>query len=211
MDTFIAVILSLAVGYFLGSINTSIIVGKLNGIDIRECGSRNAGTTNTLRILGKKAAFFVLLGDLFKGILACVAGVLIARLLGTDTVIILISKLTGGLGGILGHNWPLYFRFKGGKGILTSFAVIMMADYRASLILIGIFAIILLATKYVSAGSITAAVMLPVVFLLLHSSIYEIIFTIIIAILAIARHRGNIVRLLNGSESRINFRRTVNK
>ncbi|MDP4182682.1 MAG: glycerol-3-phosphate acyltransferase, partial [Bacillota bacterium] len=103
------IILTCVIGYLLGSLNSSLIIGKIYGVDVRKHGSGNAGATNTLRTLGKKAALFVTLGDVFKGIIACLLGYF---LLGND------GLMSAGIGAIIGHNWPLYFKFKGGKGVL---------------------------------------------------------------------------------------------
>lgn len=183
------------VGYLLGSINTSLVVGKFYGIDVRMHGSGNAGTTNTLRVLGKTAAIMVLAGDILKGIIACIAGGLIT---GDGS-----GVMAAGMGAILGHNWPLYFGFKGGKGVLTSAAVVFMMDWKAGLIVLGVFAVLVAVTRYVSLGSIIAAFLFPVVSLLLGRDLLFIVFAAAIALLIIARHRANIVRLVKGTESKL--------
>ena len=183
------------IGYLLGSLNTSIIVGKIYKVDITKIGSKNAGMTNTLRVLGKFVAILVIIGDVLKGVVSCYIGLYIMG----DTTGLMI----GGLGSVLGHNWPIYFNFKGGKGILSTFIVLLMMDYRIGLVLFGIFIIIVFITKYVSLGSTIASALFPIFAILLHKSNIFISFSIILALLAIFKHKQNIKRLLNGNENKI--------
>jgi glycerol-3-phosphate acyltransferase PlsY len=191
------------IGYLLGSLNTSLIVGKFYGVDVRHHGSGNAGMTNTMRTLGKKAALFVLLGDAVKGILAFLAGYYICG-----------GNLQGHLGGmlagtaaILGHLWPVFFGFKGGKGVLTTLAVVLMIDWPIALGLLGVFIVILILTRYVSLGSVIAVFLFPVATLVFGRSIETVVFAVIIAVLIIIRHKANIQRLLNGTESKFSFKK----
>lgn len=193
MELLIAV--SCILGYLLGSANSSLIVGRFYSVDIRKHGSGNAGTTNTLRTLGKKAAVFVLLGDLLKGVLAYLAGCYITG--GA------LGGMFGGTAAILGHVWPVYFGFKGGKGVLTSLAVLLMIDWQVALVLLGIFLVIVLVTRYVSLGSVISAVLFPIVSLILDRGFETIAFSAFIAVLIIVMHRSNIKRLLEGTESKI--------
>ena len=128
------------IGYLLGSINSSIITGKLYGMDVRHHGSGNAGATNTLRILGKSSNTGCT-GRCVKGLITCIISNIIAGQTGT---------IVGGAAAIIGHNWPLYFGFKGGKGVLTAITVMFYIDWKISLILVGIFAIAVVTTRYVS-------------------------------------------------------------
>ncbi len=191
----IFLILAAIAGYLLGSLNSSLIVGKFYGVDIRKHGSGNAGTTNTLRTLGKKAALFVLIGDMLKGILAYLVGFYISG----DPM----GGMIGGLAAIIGHNWPLYFGFKGGRGVLTSLAVLLMMDWKIALVLLGIFIIIVALTRYVSLGSIIGAALFPILSLLMGRDLTHIIFSAIIGIMIIILHRDNIKRLLAGTESKL--------
>jgi glycerol-3-phosphate acyltransferase PlsY len=194
--------LTIVAGYLLGSVNTAIIIGQIKGVDIRKKGSGNAGVTNALRTMGSKTAIFVLLGDLLKGVLACVIGlVLIGNVEGVGN----LGVLAGGFAAILGHNWPVYFGFKGGRGVLTSLAVMLMMDWRIALIALGIFIIAVAATRYVSLGSILASLALPLVSLipLFGKSVYFMVFAAAIGILIIARHIPNIKRLIGGTESKL--------
>jgi len=195
----IPAVISIILGYFIGSVNTSIVVSKFYKIDIRQQGSGNAGLTNTMRVLGKKAAAIVLIGDVLKGIVSCLIGLLLAGGLGA---------LAGGLGSIIGHNWPVYFKFRGGRGVLTSIAVVAFIDWRIMLILLGIFLIMLAITRYVSLGSITAAVFFPVISLLIGKGPEFLVFSVVTALMIIFRHTGNIKRLLNGKEARFNWNKS---
>ncbi|RCX20068.1 acyl-phosphate glycerol-3-phosphate acyltransferase [Anaerobacterium chartisolvens] len=196
------------IGYLLGSANSSLIVGKFYGVDVRKHGSGNAGMTNTLRTLGKAAAALVILGDILKGVLACIAGLYIMR--GGVTAEIFnrdylgdMGLMMGGIFSIAGHNWPLYFNFKGGKGILTTLSVALMMAPAMALTLLGVFIIIVALTRYVSLGSIIAAALLPVGSLLLGKGPVFVIFSGILALLAVFQHRENIKRILGGTERKL--------
>lgn len=197
---FMRLLIAAVVGYLMGSANTSIIVGKFYGIDVRQHGSGNAGATNTLRTLGKSAAALVGIGDVLKGVLACIIGQVIAG----DT-----GLMIGGFAAVLGHNWPVFFNFKGGKGIFTSFAVVLMMDYKLGLILLGIFAVIVLITRYVSLSSIVASVLFPILGIIWDKGLNFIIFASLLAVLAVYRHRSNLQRLMNGTESKLGKKNKV--
>lgn len=187
-------------GYLLGSINSSILVSKIiYGADIRTFGSGNAGATNTLRTFGKTAAALVILGDALKGIIAVLIGSLISDDLG---------MLFGGFFAILGHNWPIYFGFKGGKGILTSLAVIYMINWRVGLILTIICISVIAITRLVSIGSILGCILVPFIFYFINNNRNIpkndlVVFASVIAIIAIYRHRTNIVKLIKGTEAKL--------
>lgn len=201
-------VLAIVIGYFLGSANTSLIVGKFYRVDVRKHGSGNAGMTNTLRTLGKLPAVLVIIGDLLKGILACIVGYYIFKLGFSEAEPdwlkehLGIGILAGGTGSILGHNWPLYFGFKGGKGVLTTFAVILVAGPVEGLILLGLFLAIVALTRYVSLGSIIAATTFPLLAFFTKKEVEFIVFAVFVALLVILRHSSNIVRLLKGSENK---------
>lgn len=197
-------VFSCIAGYLLGSANSSIIVGKFYRTDIRKQGSGNAGTTNALRVLGKKAALFVLLGDLAKGILAYLVGYYITAVFaGLESEGRFIAAMAAGTAAIVGHVWPLYFGFKGGKGVLTSLAVLLMIDWQIALVLLGLFIIIVLLTRYVSLGSVICAALFPILSLLMSRSASVVIFSAAIALLIIVMHRTNIKRLIEGTESKL--------
>lgn len=193
-------------GYLLGSANTSLIVGKFYGVDVRKHGSGNAGTTNTLRTLGKLAALFVIIGDLLKGVLSYLIGYF---LIGNIAGIGFLGGMAGGIFAIMGHNWPVYFGFKGGKGILTSFSVVMMMDWKIGLMLFGVFLVIVAITRYVSLGSMVASALFPVAGAVFGKSMVFVIFALVIAILAVCRHRSNIKRLVGGTETKLGAKKTT--
>lgn len=190
----------LVVAYLLGSINTSIIVSKiLIGDDIRNHGSGNAGATNTLRTVGKKGAVLVVLGDVLKAVIAIILAKFIARDSSTATYI-------AGIGAVLGHNFPLYFKFRGGKGIIVSTVAILFADPILGLITAIIAILIMAISKYVSLGSISGAVLFVVLALIFRNTNPDfVVFATMLALLAIYMHRSNIARLLAGQENKLNF------
>ena len=198
-------VLSLISGYLLGSVNMAIIVGNIFGENIRKKGSGNAGLTNTLRVLGPKAAVIVLACDILKAVFACLLGYfLTVSLFDSEKLFDFenpnLGLMLGGTSCILGHLFPVFFQFKGGKGVLTAATVVFMMDWRIGAILLCLFIIVLLITRYVSVGSITAAVGLPIVSLILSKPTYSMVYSIAIALLIIIMHRQNIARLINGSE-----------
>ena len=205
-------LLALISGYLLGSINTSIIVSNIYGENIRTKGSGNAGLTNTLRVLGPSAAVIVLVGDILKGVLACLLGYLLtAGELGSERVFDLdnpnLGLLLAGTSCIFGHIFPIYFQFKGGKGVLTSAAVVFMMDWRVGTILICLFIIVVLITRYVSVGSMLAAIGLPLVSLVLNKPSYTMVYMVAIGLLVLIMHRTNVGRLINGTERKLKLGR----
>lgn len=202
----------IAIGYLLGSLNTSLIVGKFYSTDVRKHGSGNAGMTNTLRTLGKAAAVMVIVGDILKGVLSYLIGNLLISSIPSAAALDLagIGGMAAGIAAIAGHNWPVYFGFKGGKGILTSFAVVMMMDWKLGLILLGIFAVTVAITRYVSLGSIIASIAFPIAAFIKGNGPVFIIFSTLIAVLAVARHNANIKRLFSGSESKLGEKKKAN-
>lgn len=212
MNSSIVLIIAITIiAYLLGSINSAIIVGKLHKIDIREHGSGNAGLTNTLRVLGKSSAVCVLLGDILKAVIA----IGIAILFAPDDITYgkeIITQLAG-LGVVLGHIFPIYYNFKGGKGVLTSITVMFMINWQISLICLLIFIIVVAITKFVSLGSILAAFAFPCLVALsvkipfLTDCMYMLVFSIILATIVIVKHKGNIKRLIKGEENKLSFKK----
>lgn len=199
------IILSGIIGYLLGSINTSIVIGKVFfKIDIREHGSGNAGTTNALRTLGKGAALAVLSGDFLKGVLACIIGRYLAGELSPG---VYAGEYAGGLFAILGHNWPVYFGFKGGKGVLTSFAVVLMFSPISALICLAIFIAIVAITKFVSLGSIVSVMFFPIIAWLNGEPPLLVTVGVFLAVLIAVRHKTNIQRLLAKNEKKLSFKK----
>lgn len=218
----VAILLTALLSYLLGSCNSAIIVGKLiQKKDIRDYGSHNAGLTNTLRCFGKGCAALTLIGDLGKGIVAVLLSKGLFHLLQVGFMPAMDLQLVGYIAGIfaiLGHVFPLYYGFKGGKGVLVGVSVFLVIDWRVFCILIGIFIIVLILTKYVSLGSIIASACCPVVtFLMQHFRAeplplwYQLVNTGMAALMAgwvIFMHRSNIERLRSGTENRFSFHRS---
>jgi len=214
VGVFVKVILTLLIGYLLGSANTSLIVGKFYGVDVRKSGSGNAGLTNTLRTIGKVAAILVIIGDILKGVLSCLIGYYILKDLQNVGVSALevpsnVGMFIGGIGAILGHNWPVYFGFKGGKGILTTFSVVMMTAPYIGLLLLGIFIVIVAITRYVSLGSIIGCALFPILIAIVFKNTIFVVFAVFVGALAIIRHNQNIVRLVNGTESKLGSKKNA--
>jgi glycerol-3-phosphate acyltransferase PlsY len=198
----IALIFTIIIGYLLGSISFSYIIAKkIKKVDIRQHGSGNAGATNTLRVLGLGPALSVLALDVLKGVIAVWLGAMLAP---DETG---LFPALAGFAAIIGHNWPVYYGFRGGKGVATTIGVL------ATLVLFpalyaGIVAIIsIVFTKYVSLGSILFAILTPIITLIfLDYYGYPVMYAylaVVVALLSIWRHRTNIQRLLSGSESKI--------
>ena len=199
-------ILCAVIGYAIGSVNSSILVGKFYGTDVRTQGSKNAGLTNTLRVIGKRAALMVLAGDILKGVIAVLIGVMLKTWSQESSLGELYGVMAGTFA-VIGHNWPVYFKFKGGKGILTTATVIFMLDWKIGLIVLALFIIIVAIFRLVSLGSIIGSVAIPVVALALGHSIAFIIFMLFLAVLAIYRHKANIGRLVKGTENKLSFKK----
>jgi len=198
---------ALALGYLLGSLNTAVIVGRIYGNDIRSHGSKSAGLTNTLRVLGKSAAVFVLAGDILKGIIACFIGLHLGVYAYSGEAMDCVSLLAAGAGAVMGHNWPVYFGFKGGKGALTAAAVLFMLDWVMALICLGFFIAIVALTRYVSLGTICGTMLFVVISFIpiFGYTFYFHLFACLMALTIVFKHKGNIQRLLSGAESKLAF------
>ncbi len=204
-------IICLLIGYLFGIIQTGFIYGKIKHIDIRKHGSGNAGATNALRTLGWKAGATTFTGDALKA----VAAVLIARLIFADSPEVMLLGLYAGMGVVLGHNYPFYLKFKGGKGIASTVGLMLATDPVIFLTILAIFLVIFLTSKYVSLGSLVCVLVFAVEFIIfgqmgkygvdvnqLHEMYGLVIF---LAALGWWRHRANIQRLLKGTENKIIF------
>jgi len=207
MIDLLKILAALALGYLLGSLNTAVIVGKIYGKDIRSHGSKSAGLTNTLRVLGKSAAILVLAGDILKGIAACLIGLQLGVYVHSGAATDCASLLAAGAGAVMGHNWPVYFGFKGGKGALTAAAVMFMINWVMALISLGVFVLIITLTRYVSLGTVSAAIFFVAISFLpaFGNTFYFHIFASLIAAVIIFKHRANIQRLLSGTENKLSF------
>lgn len=196
-------ILSLLGAYLLGSIPSAVWIGKyFYKIDVREYGSGNAGATNTFRVLGKKAGIPVLLIDVLKGFLAVNIAYLSKYNVGSNQFINL--QLVLGIASLVGHIFPLFASFRGGKGIATLLGIILAVHTQGALISMGIFVVVLITTSYVSLGSMIAAISFPVIVILGFQTKVPslIIFSILIAIMVLITHQKNIERLLRKEESK---------
>ena len=203
------------IAYLIGSINFSIILSKrMAGFDIREKGSGNAGTTNMLRSVGKKAAVITLICDILKGVVSILIAVLAGKIVKNLDNALLVQL--AGIFVIIGHTFPVFFKFKGGKGIATALGVLLMINWQIGLICL-IFALVLMAlTKMVSVGSIAAAILFPILVAFIdqnyivqtsNSNWSYLVFSIIVALLVIFNHRANVQRILNGTENRLSFKK----
>jgi len=203
-------ILLLIIGYFIGNIETGYIFGKIHKMDIRNYGSGNAGATNTLRVLGAKAGLVVFLGDFCKSLIPC----LVVRFIFRDNISLsYIYMLYIGLGVVLGHNFPFYLGFKGGKGVASTAGIILALDIRIAVVCLIVFIITVAITRYVSLGSIFVMIILIGMSHFLVKFSYGFgegaspmefrILTAAVGLLSIFMHRANIKRLLNGTENKI--------
>lgn len=200
--------ISLALSYLAGAIPTSIWFGRITrGVDIRTLGSGNAGATNVYRVMGLKAAIFVGVIDCLKGVAAVLIG---RKLLGAGAEIGLIAC---GLAAILGHVYTVFAGFRGGKGVLVALGVFLTLEPLAALSSFLVWAIVMKISRYVSLGSITAAILLPIfTFAYDQWKVFEVgksiqIFTLVVTLLVILTHRSNIKRLLAGTEKRVGEKR----
>lgn len=197
---------ALLIGYLLGGVQSAILVGRLKGIDIREQGSGNAGTTNTIRVMGKKFGAFVLVMDILKAVLA----IWIAKLIfgsSHEEAKILIA-LYSGIGAILGHSYPLFFGFKGGKGIATTAGTLIGIDVRLFLIAAILFLICFGITRIVSMSSLLMTASVPIIIIITYSGsgsigIEAMILALMITIFTFYRHKANIQRLIDGTEAKL--------
>ncbi|MBE6688441.1 MAG: glycerol-3-phosphate 1-O-acyltransferase PlsY [Ruminococcaceae bacterium] len=189
-------ILCIAVAYLLGSLNFAVIISKYKfNDDIRKYGSGNAGMTNMLRTYGKTAALMTFLGDAFKAFLSVFIGMLLLGESGT---------YLAGLGVIVGHVYPAYYGFKGGKGVVTAIITVLFIQPVIALMVIAIFALVVLCTRYMSLGSILGAAFYPLlVYTFVPGAGLKVIYAFIIAVFIIWLHRANIMRLKDGTESKI--------
>ena len=210
-------LLCVVIGYLFGLIQTGYIYGKIKNIDIRKHGSGNAGTTNALRTLGWKAGVITFIGDCLK----CVLAVAIIRLIFIQDLHVELYAMYTGLGAVLGHNFPFYLNFKGGKGIASTAGLILAVNPIMFLIVAVVFISIVLITQYVSLASIVIMILFVIMvvvkgqsgmLLLPNGDLYEYYaIAIVLALLAIWRHRANIQRLLNGTENKTDVRKIGKK
>ncbi len=200
------------IAYLIGSINFSVIVSKkMAGFDVREKGSGNAGSTNVLRSVGKRAALLTLLGDLLKGVVAILFAILVGVIAKNSDKSLLLQL--AGVFVVIGHTFPIFFGFKGGKGVATALGVLLMTNWKIGLICL-VFALVIMAfSRMVSMGSVGAAILFPILTLFINTN-YTVtdgsgyfIYSIILALFVAFNHRSNIKRILNGTENKLSFKK----
>lgn len=208
MATYIIVTI---IAYLLGSISFSVIISKkMAGFDVREKGSGNAGSTNVLRTVGKKAAILTLICDCLKGVVAILIAVLASKIVkGTDAG--LLVQLAG-VAVVIGHTFPIFFKFKGGKGVATSLGVLLIINWQIGLICL-VFALTLMSlTRFVSLGSVSAAILFPILTIFIQENYIVpgnyIIFGVVLAAIVVFNHRANVKRLLTGTENKLSFKKS---
>ena len=199
------------IAYAIGSISFGVIISKkMTGEDVREKGSQSSGATNMLRSVGKKAAALTLLFDILKGVVSIALALIIGKMNPELNPAILVQ--IAALFVVIGHTFPIFFGFKGGKGVATSLGVLLLINWKIGLICL-VFALILMAlTQMVSLGSIASAILFPVLTIFIHECYIVpgnyIIFSILIGAFVVYNHRANIQRLLNGTENKLSFKKT---
>jgi glycerol-3-phosphate acyltransferase PlsY len=193
-------IASLLIGYLFGIFQTAYFYGKIKGIDIREHGSGNAGTTNALRVLGKKEAAITLFVDIGKGVLA----ISLAYLISSPE-----AAMLSALAAFCGHVWPIFFGFKGGKGVAVAFGTILRLNWQIALMMAALLVIAVLITRMVSFGSLTVAVAFPIVCWFMYREFFWI--GLVMALILIFKHSSNIKRLLNHEENKLDFSKLTGK
>lgn len=214
----IACIFTAVLSYLLGSLNFGVILSnKLKKDDVRNYGSGNAGTTNMLRNYGKGIAVLTILGDMMKVFAAIYIAIFIFKyipmplnldensILASSDVNMLIKSFAGFFC-VLGHIFPCYFKFKGGKGVATSGGMVFAIDWRIALILLAVFLVIVLITRYVSLGSIVMAVLYPVFIFIFYRSVVLTVIAVVFTLIVIIAHRENIKKLINHTESKVSFK-----
>ena len=200
------------IAYLIGSINFSVIFSKkFAGFDVREKGSGNAGSTNMLRSVGKGAAVLTLLCDILKGVVAILIAIGIGNLVKDADKGLLVQ--IAGVAVVLGHTFPIFFGFKGGKGVATSLGILLMTNWQIGLICLVFALVLMVLTQMVSLGSCAAAVLFPVLTLFIkeHYIVAEggnyFIYSVILAVIVLYNHRSNIKRMLNGTENKLSLKK----
>lgn len=205
------------VAYLIGSISFSVIFGKkFAGVDVREKGSKNAGSTNVLRVAGKKAAICSLVCDILKGVVAVLIAFIVAKIIGQESIDGALLIQLAGFAVIVGHTFPVFFKFKGGKGVATALGVLLIVNYQIGLICLVFALLLMFLTRMVSVGSIGAAILFPVLTIFIGQNYIinpvsaansYLPLAIAVAILVIYNHRSNVQRLLNGTENKLSFKK----
>lgn len=212
--SFEIVAIGVVLAYLLGSLPSSVWLGQAYfGIDVRDYGSGNAGATNTFRVLGRKAGITVMALDIFKGLTAVTLATVWMQLGFIPESQLITFKLVFGISAVIGHIFPVYIGFKGGKGVATLLGMVLGINPLAAGICAAVFAIVLLLTRYVSLGSILGTISFPLTLLWSHIEPNDdilIIFGFAFSLVVIYTHKKNILRILNGTENKANFRTKKN-
>ena len=199
----VLLILTAAIAYFLGGVNGAIILSTgFFHRDVREYGSGNAGLTNYLRTFGAASMPLVALIDIAKSVIAILVGGWLLGIAGAPAV----GRLFAGFCLIMGHMYPIYYHFKGGKGVLCTGVLALMVDWRVGLLCLAVFAIIVIFTRYVSLGSMVAALFFPVFLWIFGYSALEGVLALLIGLLVVVKHAEHIVRLIGGTEHKLNLK-----
>lgn len=200
----IKIIICILFGYLFGCFSTGFFIGKLNKVDIRQYGSKSSGTTNALRTLGPKAGALTLLGDILKAIIAIL---LVRYIFFSNYEYVSLLTLYTGLGVVLGHNYPVWLSFKGGKGIAATGGAMLAFDPLIVSVALPIFVISIALTRYVSVGSLLVAITFPIWIVFRNpGELHMLIIALVYTILAFIKHRSNIKRLLTGTENKLGHR-----
>ena len=200
------------IAYLIGSVNFSVILSKkMAGFDVREKGSGNAGSTNMLRSVGKKAAAITLICDILKGVVSISIAMILGNIVQGMNKELLVQ--IAGIAVVIGHTFPIFFQFKGGKGVATSLGVLLMSNWQIGLICLVFALVLMILTRMVSLGSCGAAVLFPVLTLFINENYTVLtegkkgttylVYSIILAAIVLFNHRSNIKRILNGTENRL--------
>ena len=205
-------VITAIIAYLIGSVNFSVILSKkMAGFDVREKGSGNAGTTNMLRSVGKKAAALTLICDVLKGVVAILIAMFIGWAFKVENQALLVQ--IAGIAVVLGHTFPIFFGFKGGKGVATSLGILIMSNWQIGLICLVFGVLLIVLTRMVSLGSCAAAVLFPVLTLFITDNYIVsqgsgyLIYSIILAVIVLFNHRSNIKRIMAGKENKISFKK----
>lgn len=201
------------VSYLIGSISFSVIISKkMAGFDVREKGSKNAGSTNVLRTVGKRAAAITLVCDILKGVIAIIIAFIVGKIAKDINPALLVQ--IAAICVVVGHTFPIFFKFKGGKGVATSLGIILLLNWQIGLICLVFALILMILTRMVSLGSISAAILFPVLTIFITENYLVpgnyIVFGILLAAFVVYNHRANVKRILTGTENKLSFKKENN-
>jgi glycerol-3-phosphate acyltransferase PlsY len=208
MIEYVLVLSAAIIGYLFGSIPTAVWIGRFYfKLDVREHGSKNAGATNTFRVLGKKPGIIVLFIDVLKGVIASMFPIIFIEFHEMNYTFLISLRLISSIFSMIGHVLPVFAKFKGGKGVATSLGVLIGLQPFAALICFSVFLLVFIASKYVSLGAIASAFTYPFIVYFVDPNVlpHEMIFTVTLSSAVVFTHRKNIFRLLKGKENKMNL------